>query len=167
LVTKKQDALESIAQEGFHIVDVGCGDFKSLEEVLEKILMTYLGIDGSQEMISHNIENYKSPQVEFSLKNFSELIKEKITADIIICFDVLFHIVEDDLYKDLVKWIFAQKSKYVLLTYHETNEKTQSFEKGHFIPRPYKLKQKSYKIIFETFFKDSEDLKLVIYEKTS
>lgn len=162
---KKQDALESVLQPGFHVVDMGCGDFTILKDIIQKNSVSYCGFDGSSEMINHNIENYKIEQVEFINKSFSDLIKEKITCDVLTCFDILFHIVDDKLYKDIVKWIFTQKAKYVLLTYHEIEEKEQSYDSGHFIPRPFKLKQKGYKIIFETSFKDREDLKLVIYEK--
>lgn len=167
-LSQKQQALESIAKPEYRVLDLGCGDFGVIKDVLQRIPMDYIGIDGSQYLIDHNKEKYgQSANIDFMVKPFSELIKEKVEKDIIIAFDVLFHIIEDKLYKDLIKWIFSQNSKYILMTYHEVEEKTQSYEHGHFIPRPIKLKQKGYKIIFETHFKDRDDLKLVVYEKTS
>ena len=166
---KKQDALESIANKDLKILEIGCGDFSVLKDVFLRNPMRYTGIDGSIEMIEHNKKLIQgSTDIEFIHKQFSDLVKEKVSDfSVIIAFDVLFHIVDDKLYTDLVKWIFAQKAKYVLLTYHEIDKKDQSYERGHFIPRPFKVKQKGYKVIFETSFKDREDLKLVIYEKTS
>lgn len=160
---KKRAALESVLEDNMTVLDICCGNFNVLDGIITSKNCKYIGIDGSIEIIEHNIKNY--PDQTFEIQTISELIKTNVEKDILIAFDILFHISENKLYSNFVKWLFSQNAQYVLLTYHKTNKKEQDKTFSHFITRPFKTKQKDYDIVFETEFANRNDLKLLVYKK--
>jgi len=74
------------------IIDVGCGDMVFWENLH---LTDYTGIDISSYQIERNKEKY--PNYKFYCANSSQYINLP-KSDIVICFDMLFHIMNDDEY---------------------------------------------------------------------
>lgn len=97
------------------IVDVGCGDFnfgKHLTEIYPKA--TYTGLDISEVIIKRNKEKY--PNYNFQLKNGIP------KADLVLCIDVLFHLLDDNEVEKLLGELEESFTKYLAITAYERSE---------------------------------------------
>lgn len=96
------------------ILEIGCGDFRIMKQVLEKNQMTeYLGIDVVEELIVYNQKKFTSRNINFLKKN---AIKDELpNADLVIIRQVLQHLNNQEIDQILKKLI---KFKYVLITEH-------------------------------------------------
>jgi len=122
------------------MLDIGCGDmvYMSSFEPFVNRKFSYLGIDGSTDVITR--ARKKCSLHLFHQMTISELIKSDLnkSCDVIVCYDVLFHIVEDWLYRDLLRWLFRSSADHLLLTFLRVNEEDhQASDKGHFIIRDF------------------------------
>lgn len=96
------------------IIEFGCGDGNNLSLYNFK---KYLGLDVSEQSILININKYHDDNTKsfilynprfFSNQNF-------ITSELVICIDVLYHIVDDEGYFKTLLDIFSVSKKYVIL----------------------------------------------------
>lgn len=122
------------------MLDVGCGDMICMSSFKPFVNreFSYLGVDGSPDVIAK--AKKKCPLHLFYQIAISELIKSDLnrSCDVIVCYDVLFHIVEDWLYKDLLRWLLRSSADHLLLTFLRVNEEDhQASDKGHFIIRDF------------------------------
>jgi len=92
------------------ILDVGCGDFNFGSILLPKIPgVKYKGLDISPQIIATNKLLHKGAEFEvFDWQN------EK--ADLVICMDVLFHIIEDEDYEKLAKYLKKAHKKNLVVS---------------------------------------------------
>jgi 2-polyprenyl-3-methyl-5-hydroxy-6-metoxy-1,4-benzoquinol methylase len=103
------------------VIDVGCGDIRAWDC---NPPLKYTGIDISPLIIEQNREKY--PGRKFIVANAT--VPQKITADIVICMNVLFHIIDDDDYTDILKNLKAYSKKYIIIYTWNKNP----FQKGIF-----------------------------------
>lgn len=97
------------------ITDIGCGDFnfgKNLMEIYPKA--DYFGFDISEVVVAKNKQLY--PQFTFS----SEGIVPQ--ADLVLCIDVLFHLLDDAEYERMLVSLEKVWTKYLVVTAYERNE---------------------------------------------
>lgn len=78
------------------VIDVGCGDMSFWEN--ERVPNGYIGIDGSYSVIQKNREKY--PNATFHYGNAEFAIHD--TAPVVFCFDMLFHVMEDTEYSEIL-----------------------------------------------------------------
>ena len=122
------------------MLDIGCGDMIYLSSFKPFVdnNFYYLGVDGSSDVITKARRKY--PSRGFFQSTISDMIKTDMNKshEVIVCYDVLFHIIEDALYKNLLRWLFTSSAKHILLTYLRVDEKDhQASDKGHFIIRDF------------------------------
>jgi len=122
---------------GFHpdksIIDVRCGDmvfWKNLH------LMDYTGIDISSYQIEKNKKKY--PDYKFYYTNSGNFI-ELPKADIVICFDMLFHIMNEDEYVQTLLNL-TNYSKKKIFVYTWGNNPFESFINKFIIKKPFQRK---------------------------
>jgi len=87
------------------VVDLGCGDMQVLRDLpgLEKL--EYIGIDFCAEVVLRNRERF--PGLTFLQADLGQVDALELgTPDLVICFDVLFHIQDDATYKTLCSYLF-------------------------------------------------------------
>jgi len=91
------------------VVEFGCGDGNQLKTFN---CNTYTGYDVSQSVINKNIETYKSDSTKsfFLYDNYNG---EKF--DLSLSLDVIFHLVEDEVFSTYMKILFASSYKYVII----------------------------------------------------
>lgn len=112
------------------IIEFGCGDGNNLSLYNIK---KYLGLDVSEKSILININKYKEDDTKsfilynpqfFSNHNF-------ITSELVICIDVLYHIVDDEDYFKTLFDIFSVSEKYVILYTSVDAFKKEPYLGGH------------------------------------
>lgn len=90
------------------IIDVGCGD---LQFWTNELPVRYIGVDISSVIIQKNKATY--PDVTFLVSNAASELD--ISADVVICFDMLFHIIDDDEYIKILTNVKKYAKKYIIL----------------------------------------------------
>ena len=98
-----------------HVTELGCGDGNQLGMFHFPF---YTGVDVSETVIYKCRSLFK----EDSTKNFYtaaefELIKDKqsIQTDLALSLDVIYHLLEDDVYEKYIKDLFAASTSFVII----------------------------------------------------
>lgn len=109
------------------VIEFGCGDGNQLK--LAKY-NAYIGLDVSQTAISACIEKYKSdPGKSFFLYDSLLFIdRHKIfQADLALSLDVIYHLVEDEIFEKYMKDLFASSERYVIIYSSNFDGKQNAF----------------------------------------
>ena len=92
-----------------NVIEIGCGDGNQLKYLNFK---NYIGYDISITAISICQKMYKDD----TSKQFRLLDSEiEVMADLTLSLDVIFHLIEDEVYHDYMKWLFSASKKYVII----------------------------------------------------
>jgi len=139
---QKKEAVATALKTGKvkRVLDICCGDCKFIAELPEfqDGSIEYVGVEPTKAIYDQITKEF--PDKTFLNITPSELIKTDMNNgqfDLIICYDFLFHIVEDDLYHDFLKWMFNRDNKCVIVSYDDVEKKDQRSEQGHYIPRVF------------------------------
>jgi hypothetical protein len=128
------------------ITDVGCGDFNFGKNLLEIYPQAkYTGYDLSSVIIEKNKKNF--PKYEFT--NYGVLPQ----ADLILCVDVLFHILDDKNYELALQDLDNLWRKYLAVTAYEYDNPEI---KGHIKVRKFDYKRFGEPIIREVVEEDGQ-----------
>lgn len=97
------------------IIDVGCGDLQFWNGYLRPE-DRYMGIDISQEIINRHRKNH--PNQHFITSSSDQ--GWDISADVVICIDMLYHILDDDVYIKTLQNIKRYAKRNILIfTWHK------------------------------------------------
>jgi len=95
------------------VIDIGCGDLSFWEG---RNCSRYIGIDGSPTIISRN-RNLR-PSWEFILSSAD--ILQPAQGKIVFCFDLLFHIIDDEIYKKILYNLCKYSQDWIFIyTWHK------------------------------------------------
>lgn len=95
------------------IFDYGCGDGNQLSEiVVGRDVESYIGIDISSYIIEENKKKYKD---KIYYKHEEYEFDKKDTFDLVLSLDVLYHIMEENLFNQTLDNLFKLSKKYVLI----------------------------------------------------
>jgi SAM-dependent methyltransferase len=89
--------LAAEVKEGDSVLDIGCGNGRSLEAFKNKKI-SYLGVDASEKLINLAVDNFRHSRYKFlvgDILRLSEVTQDKF--DYIFCIAVLHHIPGEDL----------------------------------------------------------------------
>jgi cyclopropane fatty-acyl-phospholipid synthase-like methyltransferase len=106
------------------LIEFGCGDGNNLQ--FYKI-PNYLGLDVSAKTISNCIERYKEDKSK-SFMAYDPMVFHNlgnvIDVDATISLDVIFHLVEKDIFEKYMRDLFSLSKKYVFIfsSDHEDND---------------------------------------------
>lgn len=94
------------------IVDYGVGDGNQLKLINTNKLI-YTGIDVSEFIISKCKEEFKNDNT----KSFVHVdnINSELKAELLISCDVIYHLIEDHVYKEYMNNLFSMSKKYVII----------------------------------------------------
>ena len=94
------------------ILDYGVGDGNQLKLINTENTI-YTGIDVSEIIVSKCKEIFKDDKT----KNFIHIdnINNNLKADLVISCDVIYHLIEDDVYEEYMKNLFSMSKKYVII----------------------------------------------------
>ena len=102
------------------ICEVGCGDFNFGKNILRMHPAKYLGLDISEYIVNKNKEDY--PLFNFEVFNYHNAEP----ADLVLCVDVLFHIIEDKDVDRMLSELDRVWTKYLVITAYERDEKFEN-----------------------------------------
>ncbi|MGJ0373065.1 glycosyltransferase [Aliarcobacter cryaerophilus] len=104
-----------------NILEFGCGDGNNL--ALYDI-ENYIGIDVSLkaiEICKTKFNNDKSKSF-FTLNEFTKIDKAYKTAKLVLSLDVIYHLVEDNIFNDYMNNLFESSSKFIIIYSSNHNE---------------------------------------------
>ena len=115
------------------VLDLGCANGRDAKEILKRT-KNYIGVDGAEKLL--DIAKKSNPQGHFILSDFRKLNLDKSDFDIIIDFDSLFHLDENDLknmLENIYNWLddgglFLMDAKFGThkkIVNHDQNDKIQ------------------------------------------
>lgn len=127
------------------ITEVGCGDFNFGKHLLEIYPhATYVGMDVSRHVIERNKTLY--PQYIF------DTIGNIPPCDLLMCVDVVFHVLDDDRLEDLLNRLKKAQCRYFAITAYEREENME----GHVRIRKFDYKRFGEPIIREIVEEDGQ-----------
>jgi hypothetical protein len=92
-----------------HVIDVGCGDLSFWEG---RDCEDYLGIDISETVIKENRE--KRPEWSFIISK-AETHVEGLKSECVFCFEILFHIMSDEVFTAILENLCRYSTKYIII----------------------------------------------------
>lgn len=108
------------------IVEVGCGDFVFGARLLEQYpAASYLGLDISEVIVRRNNILNRTEDIEFQVQLSHELVPD---SDLLLCVDVLFHILDDQEYQNMLAKLKQSIWKYLAVSAYEYDNNRTS---GH------------------------------------
>ena len=98
------------------IIDFGCGDGNQASRLPQDV--PYLGLDVSPTIIKKNQKAFKLDNMKSFLTFDSMYMKNAgmfLNADMVISLDVLYHLVEDEIYSNYLSTLFEMARRYVVI----------------------------------------------------
>jgi hypothetical protein len=116
----KADILNAfvISEDIESIIEFGCGDGRQLKLFS---FPKYLGLDVSPTAISRCRKLFRLDDSK-TFKLSKEYSGEK--AELTLSLDVIFHLVEDDIFEEYMRRLFASSNRYVVIYSSDTDENT-------------------------------------------
>ena len=135
------------------ILDMPCGDFLWIKEIIKKKDINYLGIDIVEELIKENNLKFKNEKINFQSCDILDFKIDK-KFDLILIRDLFLHIKNSDIIK-IINNLRSMNIKYVALNSYNNNENkeviTGQHRKVNLLIKPFNLKKPIYS------FKDYEN----------
>jgi hypothetical protein len=103
------------------ISEIGCGDFNFGQGLVDIYRVPYVGYDISDFIIGKNQEEHEESGIAFTNE-----LSEVPPADLLVCVDVLFHVLDDGEYENILKEIDKRWTKYLAITAYEYERITAS-----------------------------------------
>ena len=91
------------------VLDIGCGDLSFWDDKRAK---EYLGFDFSSVVIDKNRQKF--PELEFKQVDISKQMTN--TAEVVFCFELLFHVMKEKEYKLILKNLSKATERLLFLT---------------------------------------------------
>lgn len=114
-MNRKVDALTALPDVQ-SITEIGCGDFNFGRHLMDRLpSATYLGFDVSDEIIKRNGRWYELPRIHFQHALDVSFVK----TDLLLCVDVLFHVIDDSAYQQLLAALYQSQWQYLAVTAYE------------------------------------------------
>ncbi len=93
------------------VIDVGCGDLSFWEQ--RDLPKYYVGLDMSDVIIQRNQSRFGSPAANFIKCRAEE--RQSISASVVFCFDMLFHVLDEQQYVSILENLCAYSQDYVFV----------------------------------------------------
>ena len=98
------------------VCDFGCGDGMQLARINFPLTIQYIGLDPSTDAIQRCEAAFKA----FPNYCFAHKLREVARVDLCLSLDVIYHLVEDDVFHEYMTNLFNAASKWVMI--YSTND---------------------------------------------
>lgn len=112
-------------------IEYGCGDGNQLKLVH---YLNYLGFDVSESVVNKCKENFKTDGTK-SFKLMDEYNNE--TAALTLSLDVIYHLVEDEIFEAYMKRLFDSSDRYVII-YSSNTDDNEEYEGAYIRHRQFR-----------------------------
>lgn len=106
-------------------IEFGCGDGNQLSMFH---IPSYIGVDVSQDIVAKCRARFADDPNKFFLTT-TEFAQKSYTAEITLSLDVIFHLVEDEIFKDYIKILLNASEKYCII--YSCNEDVSESDSIH------------------------------------
>jgi SAM-dependent methyltransferase len=103
------------------VVDLGCGDGNQLSLA---DYPRYLGLDRSATAIRRCIDRFKGDPTKSFLRYEPDELADPagwLRADLALSMEVIFHLVEDEVFEDYMRRLFASAERYIVICSNDTS----------------------------------------------
>jgi len=95
------------------VVDLGCGDGNQLELFR---FPSYIGVDVAEQVIVKNRRRFQKDRVRFlTTEEWISLPPVERTAELALSLDVVYILVENDVFEQYMRGLFSSASRYVIV----------------------------------------------------
>ena len=134
----KANILNSFVKKNgiYSIIEFGCGDGNQLSLFN---FNNYIGLDISQTAIKMCNEKFKNDKTKKFFLYDSEYLssnKKEFKADLSLSLDVIYHLVEDNVFDSYMKQLFSSSNKYVII-YSSNIDINATFQNPHVKQRQF------------------------------
>lgn len=128
------------------VIEFGCGDGNQLTLANYP---NYVGFDVSTKAIEINKEKFKNDSTK-TFYYLSDKLKQEFKGELVLSLDVLFHLIEDNVFDTYMRRLFLTSSRYVIIYSSNYDEfvaphvKCRKFTNWieNYIPQEWKLIEK-------------------------
>lgn len=114
-------------------IDIGCGDlsFWRYNLFFHRPCEKYIGIDISDLIIDRNKRLFRKHKNRKFIRTSSSRFLNGLSSKVVLCIDLLFHILEDDSYIQTLINLCKYSDKWIIITnwYREPNNYNTSYQK--------------------------------------
>jgi SAM-dependent methyltransferase len=113
------------------VIDLGCGDGNQL--TLAKY-PRYLGLDPSQTAVRNCIERFREDKTKSFLAYDPATLADPagwLRADLALSLEVIFHLIEDDIFDDYMNRVFDSAERYVVICSNDTSDDERAAHERH------------------------------------
>ena len=108
------------------IIDFGFGDGNQIKDIK---IDSYIGFDISKTIVEKCRNKYKEDKKQFYLYE-GELLSDEYKRELGLSLDVLYHVLEEDMYERYLKNLFNLSEKYVIIYSQNKNHNEGGHIKG-------------------------------------
>lgn len=130
------------------VIEFGCGDGNQLQDIH---YLNYIGFDVSHTTIEHCQTKFQN---DAGKQFFHVSAFKNQTADLAVSLDVIYHLVEDDVYMEYMSSLVASAQEYIII-FSSNTDKQKRFSRQHVKHR-----------IFTMFFNEHPSWELIETIKT-
>lgn len=131
LATYKADIINRFIAENKieNVIEFGCGDGNQLKQF---VLPFYTGLDVSATIIERNTELFKNDTTKkfYTIDHWQQHQSEISAYDLALSLDVVYHLVEQEVYEKYIYSLFAASERFVIIYAWDT-EQQQVFHIKH------------------------------------
>ena len=110
---------------------------------------------------------FHAPNIVFDQMRLSELVRTDLNRrfDVLVCHDVLFHLVDEADYHSLLDWLFGGTVRAVALSFLRHVREGRSDEAGHYVTRDFGLYNvpPGWRQLWEREYPPKNWLRLAVY----
>ena len=143
------------------ILDMSCGDFLWMNQILKNKKLKYLGVDIVEDLITKNKQNYLDKNINFHVSDVTNFLTEE-NYDLVFMRDFFIHITNEDIFK-ILNNISKMNIKYFAFENYEINKNVNTevgkHRKVNLQIEPFNLEKPIYS------FKDYEEDKYIFFYK--
>jgi len=151
-------------------IDVGCGDlsFWRYKLFFYRPCEKYIGIDISDFIMKKNWKRFRKHKNRRFILASSDVFLSELSSKVVLCSDLLFHIMDDDTYIQTIVNLCRYSKKWIIITnwykepipYNKTFQKYRDFKKYQYIFEEYGF------VLIRSFKVPSNDTgKIYVYKK--
>ena len=129
------------------VIEFGCGDGNQLKLMKYP---NYTGLDVSPTIISKNIEYFNGDYTKSFFvynSNAFEDNERKFKADLALSLDVIYHILEDDIYEKYMNHLFNASDKFVIIYSSNIDSPPNHHERDHMFSKWVEKKRPDWKLL--------------------
>ena len=132
------------------VIDFGCGDGNQLSLFSFPNHISYIGLDVSKTVLKLCIDRFKDDVTKNFFLYDPECFEDNsgiFRADLVLSLDVIYHLIEDNIFELYMKHLFSSSDKFVIIYSDDANANQRYHEKHRQFSRWVETKLPEWELI--------------------